>query len=226
MKISKRISGLSLVLVIPLIVGLVLLLTGRTKTFEVPDWRGITPGLSTRTDVVSILGLPDNTEERGGFLIDVYQDRQNLGWKWVEVWFEPEQLKVQGILLIIPNDANPTDKLQLIDLAERYRKPNFISWSTLRYERFFAWTDRGVAIEASISTLSPDSTADLSKVKTTSAFLFEPQSVFSFTRFAWPWPAGAGWNNTNLYQSGTTDAPDLYPENPIDWARVELNSGW
>jgi len=220
MKIKKRTFLLSVLLVTAVIVGISLLVISRFKTYNAPSWRDITPGISTQTEVVNILGLPNKTEERGGFLIYTYQDYQNLGWKWVEIWFESQSLEVVGILLTIPGEANSETNMQLMNLAQAYGKPNFISWSTLRYERFFAWTDRGIAIEASISSWPQLSSFDLSTVTTTNTFLFEPQPGLRFTRFKWPWPAGAGWNSENMYQSGTTDAPDLYPKDPIDWHKV------
>lgn len=217
MKAKKSTFLLILLVVLLVFVGIAIFTTSRTKIYNTPSWKDITPGKSTKIEVDNTLGPADKTEERGGFQIYIYKDRQDLGWKWVEVWIEPQSSKVLGILLTITKDINSSTNMQLINLAKEYRKPNFVSWTTLGNERFFAWTNRGIAIEANISSISQTASPDYSKINTTNTFLFEPQSEFSFTRFKWPWPAWAGWNSENMYKSGTTDAPDLYPKDPIDW---------
>jgi len=211
---------LTLVLLPTFLVILGLTFASQTKTYHAPSWRGITPGESTKLEVDNILGIPDGIENRGGIQVSVYKQRLDFGWKWVEIWIEPQSAKVLGVLLMIPYDASPSNNLYLIDLARAYRKPNFVSWTTLGNERFFAWTDRGIAIEATISLLTQTESPDYSKIRTINAFLFEPQSVMKFKRFAWPWPSNVGWSSQNLYKPGTTDAPDLYPKDPIDWNKL------
>lgn len=218
MKTKWRMLALVLLSVFLVIFGITI--ASQTKTYHAPNWRGIIPGESTRLEVDNILGLPDGIVNRRGIQVSVYKERLDFGWKWVEIWIEPQSAKVLGVLLMIPYDANPSNNFNLIDLARAYRKPNFISWTTLGNERFFAWTDRGIAIEATISMLTQTASPDYSKIRTINAFLFEPRSAMMFKRYAWPWPPTVGWNSENLYKSGTTDAPDLYPKDPIDWDKL------
>lgn len=189
------------------------------KLYPAATWYGITPGQTTETEVVTQMGDPSAIEERKGKIVYLYYDRQDFGWERIEIWFYSTEQKsiVGGVTLLYPLKENKITGYKITELIKDYNKPNFVSWSLTPYQRFIAWTNRGVALELEISSYLHQGKKDPTFLKTKKVFLFEPKSVFAFCRFNWPWSGSSGWSSENLYRPGVSDTVDLQPRDPINW---------
>ena len=181
-------------------------------------WSDITPGITTQAEVLEILGQPDKTEIRNGSSVYIYRNRESLGWPQIEVWFliGTKEFIVGGTTLYFP-DKNTADRFRFADIVNQYKKPNYMNWSCVGGERFYAWTEHGIAVSANVNFFAYSPNPTLADIKTIIVYHYIPKSFLSFTSYPWPWHPFGGWCNSNLYAKGKSDSPDTLPKEPINW---------
>jgi hypothetical protein len=184
-----------------------------------PSWNGIIPGQTTLGQAYAILGKPDRTVLGDQYGVDIYQKREELGWEYVELWYEHRENAaiIVGVFRAI---AYPIGgKVPTLDeIVIQYGRPEEVSWSNSCRSRFLLWASEGIA---SVAYAEVD-LFDWNELHIGSILLFEPMSTRQFMRMKWSLPLFA-----SQYADHNTcigDAPDTLPEDPYDWAHMPTPS--
>lgn len=175
-----------------------------------PIWRGIIPGQTYEQEAVRLIGVPDQTEQRGEYVVYVYKGKQDLGWEVVELWLQPRNAGrvVVGIFRDWPYPSS--DVQSLSDLGLQREHPDRTYWASTGGYRYLLWPRQGIA--ALLEAL-PSSPWNLPVLE---VLLFEPMGAGQLAHTQWPWPRyGPGWAASNWTLK--TSHPDTGPQDPYDW---------
>ena len=182
------------------------------QTITPLSWNGITPGQTSLTEALTILGEPDSIYQKNGYDVYSYVDKKGLNWHLVEIWAKKNGFKttIRGILRSIPYLENP--EINTLDqLVLFYRQPQKVTWTFFRTTRYLIWTNIGIAVmaDADIRYRSWDT------FLVDNILIFEPMSLEQFLQTQWP---STDWEDQNLYSGG--DSPDTLSEDPYDWKHM------
>ncbi len=191
-----------------------------------PSWHGVVPGETRAPAVTTLWGEPDRIEERGDYRVYGYGSRQIAGWRRIELWTkiaDPNQT-IAAILRSRPETQltdgivrSQADLSTLDQVVQLYGRPEKVTWTPFRLDRYLMWPQRGVAVGA-YAYVTQFSWEELA---INEVLLFAPMTLRELLNTEWPWPPyGAGWASHNLYTGTTADAPDRFPEDPYDWAHM------
>jgi hypothetical protein len=188
-----------------------------------PTWHGITPSLTTVNEAKSILGEPNGSLRIGPYQYLNYYDREELGWNSIELWSRTRRGRdiIVALLLYNPFPWNKPEEWESPTLAELvydFGKPDRVTWSYSKYDRYLIWAQKGIA--AAIYASNTVLCYDCDEIKATEYQLFEPMSLnqFLLMKFVWYPFGGVGWAPRNLFIN--SDAPYTRPENPYDWEHM------
>lgn len=222
-KTTVWIVSIGIIVVITWIIFDFVRFTDWTKNTAAPNtWHGITPGKTTYSEVVEILGHPDSEFSKNGYFVLEYSNE--FFWEIVHVWFPEKDNKnvVVGVLVEVPaTDKNDKSRSELKDLRQViriYGLPEKVTWAQIPEVRHVVWANQGVAmgVGANIS-----STID-GNFNIGSALFFEPMNLESYFSQVVHWPLYdlhlGGFSPENLYPLiPYRHTQDPYPEDPYDW---------
>ncbi len=190
------------------------------------SWYGITPGRTTLSESLDLLGEPSKIEIRDKYLVHYYNDKTLWGWEVVELWslVEDKKFIIESIYLFFPNYSTSlgesTHFSHLIDLVLVFGRPEKVTWSSGCRTRTLTWPMKGVMVVADANV----KLKDWSEIGVGEMVISYPMGVREFLKTArqWPWPMGAGIVDENMCASteDNTRFPDRYPEDPYDWEHM------
>jgi hypothetical protein len=221
------------IFVILLILGafaLGLWIASRTTHHEPYCWRNLCPGMTKISEAVNRLGKPDEIQTRGSYQIFLYKERDDLGRRRVELWFEPESddWVVRGIYMMGTPKSDQgvkEDFGSLESLLVHYGKPDWVKWTTICYTRSLIWSDYGIAAGVGVghSSSNLDEQSYWREFPITEILFFEPMPKWKFQFTPWPWPGySASWVRENMCVP-PYNAPETLPKDPFDWSRFTEN---
>lgn len=197
-------------------------------------WQGITPGKTTLTEVVSLLGDPHEQTRRGDYQIYTYKNLGYLGpsgrWHETEIWAQVQAMSTT-VMAVYRSDPytkatdtgyiSRADIASVGDLVNIYGKPDKVAWTYIVNLRYLIWARYGIAAEVNVNMWR----RRWNELHVFEVILFEPMTLSEFlqTQSQWPWPHQVSEIGTeNLYPVGSSDHPDALPEDPFDWNNILL----
>lgn len=200
---------------------------------QAQSWNGLTPGVSTVPEMLSVLGRDVKAEYRNSsHWVYTYTDLPEVGWRHVELWALDRGTKrvIVGIFFqepIRPQSDHPTmlNLRTLGEIAQRLGEPDHVSWTSSPMQRAPIWADSGVLVLA-LARFN-DERFDQSKAPISALLLFQPMGPKRMMRtiYQLPWPNIPWIAPNNVYREGHTDSPDRLPQDPYNWELLTGSSG-
>jgi hypothetical protein len=185
-------------------------------------WRSITPGQTTEDELLTQLGQPDSQLLRGTYQVYRYADRKELGgWHVVEIW-----INSQIVFAIFLDEPFQNEDFQYVSdtpslevLVRKYGRPDYVVWTLISDTRYLVWGRDGIAamVDSDINHRNWEN------LRVHEMLVFVPQNTWYFMllQSSWPWPrTGGGITSHNLAPIGSSDHPDVLPQDPYDWTHM------
>jgi len=210
-----------------LVVGLVILFLIFKVEKEMPltiepplTWHAITPGKTSQSAVIRILGAPDKVNRVEGYESIIYQSRADLAWEQVQVVFDLDaDAHVLGILLT-SNGTAGEKAYSFSQILKQFGAPAMVLWGDKPYVRFLGWPNRGLGLSVMVTPKTGDTAKTYADVKNYRVFIFQPESLEELKKMDWLCCRFDGiqlWSDNNKFLQGRSNTPDVYLQDPFDW---------
>lgn len=215
-------AGLAGALVIFLVILILMFKIEEKKPLTIEQaltWHSITPGKTSQSTVIRILGAPDQVNRVEGYESIIYQSRADLGWEQVQVLFDLDaDAHVLGILLTTSGEQDGIYSFK--NLINRIGVPGMVLWGEKPYVRYLGWANRGLGLNVMIIPKSGDIARTFEDVKNYRVFIFQPMSdeaLGNTDGLCCRFDGIQLWSPRNMFLQGGSNTPDVYLQNPIDW---------